>query len=299
MLDQLGYLREIAGDLAGSERALRQALDLAQSIGDDGLAVRTWIALVWTVSRDGRPDEALELARFAESAIERAGDAGAGQLPHLHNIIGTIALSQGDLPTARARFDQARQAWSLDPDDAFHFANATNNLALVLQKQGEPELALGALLEALSIAERELDPRHQDLGRLARQAGRAAAEAGRHTQALQLLDKARARLQASLGADHPDLAELEVFIGESLDALGRHDEARQRLEQAHAALQVEAEAYPERARAAWSLARALPKTEATRALSLAREALADYARAGSSWDGRRAEIRAWLDEREG
>jgi hypothetical protein len=102
--------------------------------------------------------------------------------------------------------------------------------------------------------------------------------------------------EQSLGAEHPRVAQTLGLLGEALLEGGQLREARETLERA-VALSTRVEvAPPERARACFALARVLwpSHEERPRALSLAREAQAAYARGAPTYAPRAREVQSWL-----
>jgi tetratricopeptide (TPR) repeat protein len=110
-----------------------------------------------------------------------------------------------------------------------------NDLAAVLQLQGEKEAALKLNLQALTLKEKVLGPRHPDVGLSDANLAIALTELKRYDEALSHIDKSIAILRQGLGAGHPELANQQSNKGEILRLLGRHRDARASFEEARIA----------------------------------------------------------------
>jgi len=148
------------------------------------------------------------------------------------NLVFVVGVQQ-------ARFDDARR-WATATEsvlkrmgghDLLH-AWFLNDLAAVLQLQGEKDEALRLNLEALGLKQKVLGTRHPDVGLSETNLAIALTELGRNEEALSHVEKAIAILREGLGAGHPDLALQLSNRGEILRLLGRQSEARAVFEQA-------------------------------------------------------------------
>jgi len=110
-----------------------------------------------------------------------------------------------------------------------------NDLAAVIQLQGDKEAALKLNLQALTLKEMVLGSRHPDVGLSETNLAIALTELKRYDEALRHIDKSIAILRQGLGADHPELANQRSNKGEILRLLGRHREARASFEEARIA----------------------------------------------------------------
>jgi DNA-binding CsgD family transcriptional regulator/tetratricopeptide (TPR) repeat protein len=72
-LDTLGMASSLTGDWAGGERALREAIDLAQELSDDFATTRAYISLGDCLEQQGRIEDALALALEGAAMADRAG----------------------------------------------------------------------------------------------------------------------------------------------------------------------------------------------------------------------------------
>ena len=72
-LDTLGMALSLTGDRAGGERALREAIHIAQELSDDFATTRAYISLGDCVEQQGRVEEALAIALEGASMADRAG----------------------------------------------------------------------------------------------------------------------------------------------------------------------------------------------------------------------------------
>ena len=127
---RLGAIRMAGGDAAGA------FADFERASAMDDNAIQADLALVATHLRRGEFDKALE----AQERLERK----APQNPLVHNLRGGVMLGKGDVPAARAAFDQAL---ALNPD---YLAAALNLASLDIAEGKTP----GGLARIRAIADR-------------------------------------------------------------------------------------------------------------------------------------------------
>ena len=126
----------------------REAVDRARQLGDDGLLGRN--LMIYLMSGDLiEPAQSARLLAEAIARTERSGNQLL--LSFLHNNAAVHALSDGDIPAARAHLDQAAQA-----GEATGLVNpaAAGNLGWVQREEGNQEEALSSFETSLRIARR-------------------------------------------------------------------------------------------------------------------------------------------------
>jgi len=133
-LTHLAASRMGSGDKAGAVAALNKAAEL-----DTGSA-RPEVLLVVTHLREKRYNEALQVVDKLEK--ERPKD------PLVHNLRGSITLSQGDVSKARAHFAKALE---IKPD----YFPATSNLALIDVREKDMKSARARFQQLLKANPRE------------------------------------------------------------------------------------------------------------------------------------------------
>jgi tetratricopeptide (TPR) repeat protein len=118
------------------------------------------------------------------------------------------------------------------------------------------------------------------------------------TAAIARYRQARAIWEKTQGADHPDIAGALTGEGECLTTLGKPQEALGVLERALKIHTLHPGEPGDLATAQFALAKTLAGVgQQGRASPLAREALANFTKAGEGKRDRRAEVEAWLKQR--
>ncbi len=163
---RLGVALGSSGDFRKAEGPLKQALALADSIGDTTI-------------------------------VATAADSLA------HGI-----SSLGRVPEAQSHFETARRAWTSLRND-YRLALTLNNLGVLYYWQGEYELSLKVLSEALANAQVSGNTRLQAFAMLS--LGDVKRDQGRHSEALELYNDALEMVRA-LGEPY--------FVDYGVDALG-------------------------------------------------------------------------------
>ncbi len=146
-----GAIELLAGDLPAAERSLRDGCDRLGSVGEQGY-LSTFIALLGQVLYLlGRLDEANDCASRGE-ALGATDDVVTQML--WRQLRGKVLARRSDLAAGEAL---TREAVVLgEQTDALqHRADATLDLAEVLQLAGQYELAAGELRRALDLYERK------------------------------------------------------------------------------------------------------------------------------------------------
>ena len=134
LLLKLGKVVELVGDWQRAEEVEREALTVAEYLGD--ARARAWCetALAEVARKQGRYDDALELLHGAAAIFERVDDdAGVGQVRHL---IGTLRAQQGEYPQAVASYEASLQIRERLGDMA-GMAGLLSNLGIVSEYSGD------------------------------------------------------------------------------------------------------------------------------------------------------------------
>ncbi len=146
---KMGTAFEFLGDFEAAEAMFRSCLDVFDAEPKAWVyAASPWSALAQLAQKQGRVDEALELAEEARWRAERVGQHGL--LAHLAMLEGEVARSKGDLDAAAVAYRDAIERY-----EAFHDANAavpTLNLGVVgvlRQDYAETRAMTEALLRQL------------------------------------------------------------------------------------------------------------------------------------------------------
>jgi tetratricopeptide (TPR) repeat protein len=236
----LGTLQDDTGDYKGAERSLRDAARAAEAGRHDEVAARARTAMAFvTGKREGRYEEAHEMARDAEAKIDR--------LERNESLLGELLRSEGSMYFDEAKYAQAldlgRRALdirqrTLGPDHPL-VAESLRDLADVSLEQARYDDAADYDQRALDILQRSLGPDHPSVARVLINLGGVLRTQGSYDEALATYRRAQTILARSFGPDHPTAATVHVNLG-TVQRLQGHD--------------VEAAASYERARAIWEKA---------------------------------------------
>ncbi len=307
---------EVGGDWAAAERAVTQARESAESVGDPGGVARSRTARAELARKQGRYAEAEEELAAAEAASLEIGDEAArARVLHLR---GTLASQQGDPRRARRAYEASLALRERLGDEAGVAALLTN-LALVAEDEGD-------LVEAERLGEeglvrrRALDDRRAvsvsltNMGMLATVRGDLRLALERFLEAQALAEEVGdpwvvAVGRHNLGNVTRDVGDLDASAGHFASALRAYAERDDRWSLAHLfediALWLLARGPEEGAEAVWLVAAAeqlrdeigaprFPPTEATleAALAPARSGLPTEVLDRASGSGRAAGLGA-------
>lgn len=155
VLLDLGTVLEIVGRWVDARHVEMDALELAESSGDESSKAWCETALGEVARKQGAFDEAHEwLERARTSFADLGEEEGVGRVLHLE---GTLAAQQGDTALARERYEaslEIREALG----DRSSMAAMLSNLGIMAEWEGDYELGLGLHERALSLR-RELGDR--------------------------------------------------------------------------------------------------------------------------------------------
>jgi adenylate cyclase len=206
VLRRLGTVCELMGEWQEAERRYRQALALAEELGDVG--ERAWGETVMAelLRKQGQYEQAQAWLDRAHEGFTAVSDlAGIGQVLH---YAGTIAAQRGDPQQAQAYYEQSL-AIRRQVGDERRAAYVLGNLGIVARRQGQPEQALARYEESLTLR-RQLGDRW-GIANCLNNMGNVSVDLGRYEAAQVHLEEALA-IQRELGDRY--------MIGNALNNLG-------------------------------------------------------------------------------
>ncbi len=182
---KMGQVLEVVGRWDEALDAYRQALDLAQDLGDRQAQARSQTATGELLRKRGRYDEASQWLARARAGFEALGDeAGVGLTLH---YAGSLAAQQGNTDAARALYGESL-AIRRKLGDKPQIASLLSNLGIVARLRGEYASAHSLHEEALAIR-RELKDRRA-VGVSLNNLGFVASEQGNYAEARAWLEEA-------------------------------------------------------------------------------------------------------------
>lgn len=155
---KLGSINQRRGEWAESEMRYRSALELLGEDGKPGIKARIFADWSKTADRQGRPEDALDLAQKALATAEMGEDQAA--LAHAHNILGVLARRMDDFEKAHWHLNLSLETARLLNDPAPRIA-AFNNMALLSSDCGEYDKAIGFVEAALDLCH-QIGDRHRE-----------------------------------------------------------------------------------------------------------------------------------------
>jgi len=143
-----GRVETLAGDDAAAERLLRRDFDALSAIGEKYSLSSIAGVLAHAIERQGRVDEAAEVARIAEE-LSAPDDVDAQAI--WRGAKARVLADRGDYQTA---ITLAREAVAMrqQVDTLIDQVDALTDLAVVLERAGDAAGSVGALREALAVA---------------------------------------------------------------------------------------------------------------------------------------------------
>ncbi len=215
-----------AEDPKRAEQALGEAMQAASVAGDDSLVAECAIYLVKVIGVLGsRPDEAMSMLQFAESAVLRAGNTEFLQ-GWLHDARGVLFWAKGEYETAAAELGQATRLLDGAQGAPRHMVATTfHNLALMLRNTGDDEAAIVAEMKALALFTTTLGGHHPQVATTRMGLGTSFRRLGRLREAREQYTDALVITTASLGWNHSTAADAIVGLGNVARLAGDFDEA--------------------------------------------------------------------------
>ncbi len=198
---KLGNVYQRRGDGELAERHFEAALAAFGIDGFQGSRARVLADWSLTAHHRGQTERALDLARQALTLAEAGGDQRA--LAQAHNILGILASSQEDLPTAQLHLEHSL-ALAETLGDTGAQAAALNNLALAFGAGEQVATAITLTERALKLCASQGDRHreaalHNNLADLLHTAGQTEAAMDHLKQAVALF--AEIGVEAGVGAN--------------------------------------------------------------------------------------------------
>jgi tetratricopeptide (TPR) repeat protein len=227
---RLGSASSELGEYEGAARYAREAIEAAETAGDDALAAPAQRVLGVALFRLGRLDEARSAFEAGLALVDAEADASLAA--YLDQYLGSVDARQGRADEARTRFEKSHKAFRALRNRSGE-AEATGNLAMAYGLLGQHDRELSLHQRALDVLEAVGDVGyvlilHNNLGDAHHRAGRFE-EAITHYE--RLIDYAR-RIEHRpwWGAGLVGLAENHLALGRPDDALRHAEAARDLLE---------------------------------------------------------------------
>lgn len=223
----LGNIRRALGDLSGSDAALHDAVEAAESAGDDrvkaGALVQLTTNLAW---EESKYDEAARTGGLAAAVLTRL-PAEVELRAALEISLSAIDEGKGRYLEAFARTERARELSerAFGPRD-YLVAQALKAGARHLGSLGQDEKALASQQRALAIFERALGAHHPEVAIVLRNIGIAELALHRFEDARRDVGRARDIWREVYGETHPRLPGFGAVIAESLLWENRPQEAK-------------------------------------------------------------------------
>ncbi|MFY0567693.1 tetratricopeptide repeat protein [Archangium lansingense] len=300
-----GHLSNVAtalrlqGKVAEAVARYGEALDLAERLlgAEHSSTSVIRVNLGDALSRQGQLAKALPHYERALASLRKGGDGERLRMANVLLSLGNARLDLGQHPQAEEAYREAlalqeAQLGPRHPDVAL----SRNNLGSVALDAGRLEDARAHFEAARALWESTLGPGHPKVASALYNLGHVELRLGRVRPALAYLRRALELREQALGTEHPRVAQTLGMLGEALVEGGQLREAREPLERA-VTLSTRVELPPhDIGRARFALARVLWRSqgERPRALSLAREAQAAYARSAPFYAPRAREVQSWL-----
>ncbi len=226
-----GDLLEVTGKLPDAERALDEALLVAEAARADAEGARVLVELVALVGdRQARFDLGLKYAALARAKLQRTGGSPALEAD-LRNHTGSVLYRKGAFPEARVELERALALATRTGADPLPVAGIANNLGLVLRALGDHAGALAANERALAIKARLVGEDHPSIAVSLGNLATVLAERGQLAKAREYLERSLAIKTKAFGPRHRsvgiawnnlgDLARDEKQFARAKEAYGR------------------------------------------------------------------------------
>ncbi len=189
VMRRLGQVLELTGKWGEAGSFYRQALELAEQLGNRHAQAECQTAIGELQRKQGQYPDAATWLEHAQATFEELGDqAGVGQTLHL---AGTLAAQQGDYATARTLYLKSLDI-RRELDDKPNIARLLSNLGIVASYDGNYLLARHMHEEALAIRRETGDRREianslNNLGSTVREQADYAEARARLQEAVALL----------------------------------------------------------------------------------------------------------------
>ncbi len=231
----LGLIELSRSDKSAMHRGrahLMDALDLAEAVHYDGLAVDIWNGLAFWQERYIAPERAHFWARRALTASKRIGDEGERRVRALR-ALGMALLRQGQLEQAHNHLSEAVALADKVEVGAHLLSRLLHDQAITLTQMTRHREAVTVYRRARSTLQQKLGAQHPSVASVSYDLALALSDIGRSKAAISTMREAIEIRQSSdgkksqrLGEALVGLAHLELQSGEIEAALGSAERAR-------------------------------------------------------------------------
>lgn len=233
-LSGLGYVARHRGRLQEAEAFLRRAEEQQREAGDaqSELALVTTLKRLMVVFADQERWEDARAVATEALAIDRRhlGPGDHASVGENLNNLGSVALEAGDLVAADSLLSEA---WYMSlrilGGETPGSVQILKNLAYVRLAQGRDDEAVAMARHVVEVREREGDGGDLLTAMGRAHLGRILVEAGRHAEAIQVLEPAVASLAQGYGEAHRMTGLARTHYGLALMELGQRERAEAHL----------------------------------------------------------------------
>jgi tetratricopeptide (TPR) repeat protein len=226
-------------DLGAAEPLLHEAAAVAIDAHEDLVAADAWTMLVRTTGGSERHVEARIWARYAESAILRAGGDDEREATRLRFLATPVWRRERSFDEAEALIGRARELFARSRSARYDFdvASCDEGIAGIDFDRGRPDLALPLHRRVAAVRERLFGSEHPSVAVALVNLGEDLTRLGRAAEAVPLLERALviAAPLAEKGGDgyvHYELAAALRGEGDARRALAEDDLAHASCERA-------------------------------------------------------------------
>jgi tetratricopeptide (TPR) repeat protein len=233
VLVAVGKARADLGDLDGSDTALYDAVEAAESAGADLEKASALVQLTQNLAgQEARYDEATRAGGLAAAILGRL-PAEVPLRTAVELSLAAVDAGRGRYAEALARTERARELReaTFGPDD-YLVAVALHASAVQLSYLGRAAEALAYQQREIAIYERVLGPHHPELAIALRNAAISERQLHRLSDALRDVRRARDIWRETRGDAHPRMPGFEGLIAELYLVQGHNAEARAAAERA-------------------------------------------------------------------
>lgn len=216
-----GQARAKMGETKIAEQHLQDAAQLAQRGKDDRTAAEAWIELVKVIGHgNGRYDEALRYAGFADATAARLGQATELRARLAYYKCAIFDL-QAKLDDATRECDAAVAAWTeARGADALEIADVLVVASRVAYKAARRDVAEATIARALALREAALGKDHPAIMEALFAQGQFAIGAGKLDAAQAAFERGMQIGRAALGEDTLPMAALQSQMASLLERRG-------------------------------------------------------------------------------
>ena len=188
--------------------------------------VRVLLDLALSQREQNKLAEARETAETARELLEDEGDQPRAEKAQCFDLLGGIALEEGDHASARRSFGEALEIERrLHPPVTAAIVERCRRLASAESAAGERAAAREHLEEALRLAEESLGTGHSKTADVLLDLGKILQQAGDHGAAVPVLERALEIHRQRQGGDSDDVARDCQVLAISCQALGEFEKA--------------------------------------------------------------------------